>query len=75
MDLTEIEECANSLANKCIAFANKEETEESNKRLFKMYAAYLVVIDTMTTGIKKVTTEFIQEIIDSSEADKRKSNL
>lgn len=74
-DLTEIEQCAMFLANKCIEFANKGESEESNKRLFKMYAAYLIAIDSLTKGIKQVTSEFIQEIIDLNETDKRKSNL
>ena len=73
----EIEEQAKYLVNRCIAFANEKETELSDRRLFRLYAAYVVAVDALTQGIKNSSAGFIEELneMQTEKKDFRRDNL
>ena len=72
--LDQIIEAANKIVNMCVEFGNTENQEMANTRLFRLYAAYLVVIDTVTQGIKNTSSEFMAEL-HKDKPDIRKDHL
>lgn len=71
--LDKIEQLSKGVVNLCIDFANVKSLEQSDTRLFRLYAAYVVAVDALTQGIKSSSGQFMEEL--KQERDQRKDNL
>lgn len=71
--LDRIEKYSKGLVNLCINFANEKTLEQSDTRLFRLYAAYVVAVDALTQGVKSSSGQFMDEL--KQERDKRTANL
>ena len=75
--LDAVKDCAKIVVNLCADFANEKEEEAPDRRLFRLYAAYVVAVDTVTQGIKSSSGEFMEKMNKNREEleDSRGKNL